>query len=330
MAGVQSSALAIAVCRSGGVGSLPAAMLTSEKLAQEMAALHDAAAGKPYNVNFFAHQNPTVTETQKAAWLAVLQPYFNEFGLNQADIPTGASRNPFNETALAAVEAYRPPIVSFHFGLPEKHLLRAVKATGAQIWSSATTVEEARWLEANGADAVIAQGWEAGGHRGWFLDTKVEGQSGLFALLPNIVAAIKLPVIAAGGISDAATVRAAMALGAVAVQAGTAFLLADEAATSAAHRAALQQEKAAHTLVTNLFSGGAARGIANRYILEAGPINEAALPFPLAGAASGLLKAATEKAGIFEFSSFWAGQNARLARTGSAAEIVQRLAEGFH
>ncbi|KPN72131.1 nitronate monooxygenase family protein [Neisseria sp. 83E34] len=329
MAGVQGSALAVAVCRAGGVGSLPAAMLTPEKLREELAAIRDAVGGKPYNVNFFAHRNPEVSEAQKAAWFDVLKPYFEEFGLTQADIPAGGGRNPFDETALEMVQAFKPPVVSFHFGLPEKPLLEAVKATGAQVWSSASTVEEARWLEANGADAVIAQGWEAGGHRGMFLSRDLGAQSGTFALLPNIVAAVKLPVIAAGGISNAQTVRAAFDLGAAAVQPGTAFLLADEATTSAAYRAALQSPRAGHTVITNLFSGGFARGIANRFIREAGPINASALPFPFSGAAAGVLKAAAERAGSDEFSSFWAGQNARFAQAGSAEEILHSLAEGL-
>lgn len=329
MAGVQGVRLAAAVCRAGALGSLPAAMLSPGQLDEALAALNAECGGAPYNVNFFAHRTPAVSAEQQAAWLSLLQPYFDELGINPADIPQNGGRQPFDETALQLVQTHRPAVVSFHFGLPERKLLQEVKAAGAQVWSSATTVAEARWLAANGADAVIAQGWEAGGHRGWFLNHDAGGQAGTFALLPQTVRAVDKPVIAAGGISDAAGVRAALALGAAAVQAGTAFLLADEADTRPAHREALQSTRAEETVVTNLLSGGMARGIGNRLMRELGAVHPAALPFPLAGAAVGLLKAAAEAQGSDDFSTLWAGQNAPLARSGSAAEIVARLAQGL-
>lgn len=329
MANAQGAKLAAAVSAAGGIGSVPGAMLTPEKLREELIQVRNAAGGKPYTVNFFAHANPLATATQKLAWMKVIQPYLTEFDLLETDIPSGGGRNPFDEHALQVVEEIRPPVVSFHFGLPKKKLLDAVKAAGAQIWSSATTVAEAIWLAENGADAVIAQGWEAGGHRGWFLNRDPAGQSGLFALLPNIINSISLPVIAAGGISNAQTVRAALDLGAAGIQAGTAFLLAEESSVSDAYRTALQSEAAGNTVMTNLFSGGYARGISNRFIREAGPVNPDALPFPLNSASSATLRFAAEKRGDYGFSSFWAGQNARLARPGSAAEILQWLAEGI-
>ena len=309
MAFAHDTALPLAVCRAGGLGSLAAAMYAPDALAAALQTMRDEAGAMPYNVNFFAHRTPHADEAQHAAWLAVLQP--------------------FDEAALALVEQYRPPVVSFHFGLPPQPMLERVKNTGAEVWASATTVAEARWLEGQGADAVIAQGWEAGGHRGWFLDKDPNGQSGLFALLPAIVRAVKLPVVAAGGIADAAAVRAAADLGAAAVQAGTVFLLSDEALTKPAHRAAIQAAQPEDTAVSNLFSGGAARGIVNRFMREAGPANPAALPFPLAGAAAGALRAAAEAQGSFDFTPFWAGQNAARSQEGSAAEIVARLAEGL-
>ena len=329
MAGVQGVELALAVCQTGALGSLPAAMLSAEQLAHALQRLNAESGGAPYNVNFFAHTTPSVSAEQYANWLAVLQPYFNEWGINAADIPQQGGRQPFDEAALQWVEHYRPAVVSFHFGLPEAKLLAAVKASGAEVWSSATTVAEAQWLAAHGADVVIAQGWEAGGHRGWFLTHDCNSQSGTLALLPNIVRAVNIPVVAAGGISDAATVRTAMQLGACAVQVGSAFLLADEAETKPAHRAALAHVLPEDTVPTNIFSGGCARGIRNRFIRELGGIHAAALPFPLAGAASAALRVAAEQQGNHDFSSFWAGQNAALARSGSAAEIVARLAEGF-
>lgn len=329
MAGAQGVRLAAAVCRAGALGSLPAAMLSPEQLDQALAALNAECGGVPYNVNFFAHRTPSVSAEQQAAWLALLQPYFDELGLNPDDLPQSGGRQPFDEAALQVLETHKPAVVSFHFGLPVPKLLQAVKATGAQVWSSATTVAEARWLAANGADAVIAQGWEAGGHRGWFLNHDAGGQAGTFALLPQVVRAIDKPVIAAGGISNAAAVRAARALGAAAVQAGTAFLLADEADTRPAHRAALQSARAEETVVTNLLSGGMARGIPNRLMHELGAVHPTALPFPLAGTAVGALKTAAEAQGSDAFSTLWAGQNAPLARSGSAAQIVGWLAEGW-
>ena len=327
MAGVQGSRLAVAVCRAGGLGSLPAAMLSPEQLRAELAYMRNQTEA-PFNVNFFAHRPaPAQTADQQRAWWEVLAPYYREFGLSKADVLQAGGRRPFDSQAADIVTEFKPTVVSFHFGLPEKPLLEQVKASGAVVMSSATTVDEACWLEANGADVVIAQGWEAGGHRGWFLNTDVNQQLGTFALLPQICAAVKLPVVAAGGVSNRQTVQAAFDLGAAAVQVGTAFLLADEADTSAAHRAALQSERAQHTAITNLFSGGLARGIVNRFIREAGPIQPASPPFPLAAAAIAPLKAAAEAQSSDEFSSLWAGQNALLAQPGSAAAIIARLCE---
>ena len=325
MAFAHDTALPLAVCRAGALGSLAAAMYGPPALEQALQTMRDEGGGLPYNLNFFAHRTPEADEAQRAAWLAVLHPYFDELGLSEGDIPANGGRRPFDADALALLERFRPPVASFHFGLPASDLLSRVKATGCEVWASATTVEEALWLEANGADVVIAQGWEAGGHRGWFLNRDPACQSGLFALLPAVCRAVNLPVVAAGGIADADAVRAALDFGAAAVQAGTAFLLADEALTKPAHRAAIRSARPEDTAVTNLFSGGAARGIVNRFMREAGPMNESALPFPLAGAAAGALKAEAERRGCFDFSPFWAGQGAGRCVPGSAADIVARL-----
>lgn len=331
MAFAQDTALTLAVSRAGGLGSLPAAMYNIHGLGQALYKIQSEGGGLPYNLNFFAHRPPpTPDEAQQAAWLAWLRPYFAEFGLSEADIPFGGGRQPFDEAALELVRHYRPPVVSFHFGLPPARLLAGVKSAGVEIWASATTVQEAQWLEANGADVVIAQGWEAGGHRGWFLNHDTNGQSGLFALLPAICRTIKLPVVAAGGIADAAGVCAALNLGAAAVQAGTAFLLADEALVKPPHRAAILAARPEDTAVTNVFTGGAARGIVNRFMREAGLMQPAVLPFPLAGAATGALRAAAERQGRYDFSPFWAGQGAGLCRSGSAAEITTRLCTRLH
>ncbi|OSI16982.1 NAD(P)H-dependent flavin oxidoreductase [Neisseria dumasiana] len=328
MAGVQSSKLTIAACQAGALGSLPAAMLPSEKLCAEIETIRRHT-DQPFNVNFFAHRQPEADAAQQAKWLDALAPFYREFGLTEQDVLQGGGRQPFGEEQAEIVMQYRPPVVSFHFGLPEPALLDKVKSSGAVVMSSATTVEEARWLEAHGADIIIAQGLEAGGHRGMFLSRDLNRQQGLFSLLPQICAAVNVPVIAAGGISNAATARAARALGATGVQIGTALMLAEEADTSALHRKALQSERAADTVLTNLFSGGFARGIVNRFIREAGPISDAAPPFPLAQSASAPLKAAAEAQGSDEFSSLWAGQNAPLACEGGAADIIRRIAEGF-
>ncbi|AVO33157.1 2-nitropropane dioxygenase [Ottowia oryzae] len=327
MAGVQGSALALAVSGAGGLGSLPCAMLGADALRAELGALK--ASGLPYNVNYFSHTPPVPDAAREAAWRAALAPYYDELGLDIAAIPAGPGRAPFTAEAADLLAEFAPPVVSFHFGLPAPDLLARVKAWGAFVLSSATTVREALWLQEHGADAIIAQGWEAGGHRGHFLSDDLTEQPGTFALLPQIVAAVRLPVIAAGGIADAAGVRAAMALGAAGVQVGTAYLCADEATTSPLHRAALQSEAARHTAVTNCFTGRPARGIVNRLMREQGPISPNAPTFPLATAAVAPLRAAAEKLGRSDFTSMWSGQNASQCRSAPAAQITAALAKGL-
>ncbi|RPH63612.1 MAG: nitronate monooxygenase, partial [Burkholderiales bacterium] len=238
MAGVQGSALAVAVSNAGGLGSLPCAMLSLETLRDELGAIR-AGTNRPFNVNFFCHASPEPSPERESAWRAALSPYYRELGVDMATIPTGPGRAPFDAEAADVLEAFRPAAVSFHFGLPSAGLLGRVKRWGSKILSSATTVDEARWLEAHGVDAIIAQGLDAGGHRGMFLSQDLATQLGTFALLPQIVQAVKLPVIAAGGIAGAKAVAAALALGAAGVQVGTTYLLCPEARTSAVHRAAL-------------------------------------------------------------------------------------------
>src|SRR5947208_3130881 len=275
MAGVQGSALAAAVTEAGGLGSLPAAMLTPDGLRAELRALRGLTAG-PVNVNFFCHRTPTPDAEREAAWRRALAPYYRELGLDPDGPPPPGGRTPFSAEAADVLAEFRPPVVSFHFGLPSAELLARVRVWGAKVLSSATTVEEARWLESRGVDAIIAQGVEAGGHRGMFLSDDLTTQVGTLALVPQVVGAVKVPVIAAGGIADARGVAAALALGASGVQVGTAFLLCPEATTSAVHRAALKREGARHTAVTNVFTGRPARGIVNRIVREVGPISPAA------------------------------------------------------
>ena len=281
------------------------------------------------NVNFFCHVPPEQDALREAAWRATLGPYYTEFGIDPATIGAGPGRAPFNEAYADVLAEFRPPVVSFHFGLPAPALLARVRGWGAKVLASATTVAEARWLEAHGVDAVIAQGVEAGGHRGIFLSDDLTTQLGSFALLPQVVAAVRVPVIAAGGIADAAGVAAARALGATGVQVGTAYLLCPEATISALHRAALQSPAAEHTALTNLFTGRPARGIVNRVMRELGPINAAVPAFPLATAAIAPLRAAAERAGSGDFSPLWSGQNPRGCREVPAAEITRALAAGW-
>lgn len=328
MAGVQDHRLAVAVSEAGGLGALPAAMLTLEALRGELQALR-AATTRPFNVNFFCHTPPVPDGQREAAWRQALAPYYAEAGIDASAVPPGPGRQPFSAEAWAAVAPFAPPVISFHFGLPAPALLEPVKRSGAFVLASATTVDEARWLEAHGADAVIAQGLEAGGHRGHFLDvdpaTALTRQMGTFALLPQVVAAVRVPVIAAGGIADAQGVAAALALGAAAVQVGTAYLLCPEATTSALHRAALASEAARHTALTTLFSGRPARGIVNRVMRELGPMNPAAPAFPLATAALAPLRQWAEQRGSGDFSPLWAGQNTGGCRAVPAGELTRAL-----
>lgn len=328
MAGVQGSALAVAISNAGALGSLPCAMLGPDAMRAELAAIK-AKTSKPFNVNFFCHQSPAPSPEREAAWRATLSPYYAELGLDGGTVPAGAPRAPFSAEATDVLAEFRPPVVSFHFGLPSAELLARVRSWGAKVLSSATTVAEALWLESRGVDAIIAQGLEAGGHRGMFLSDDLTTQVGTLALVPQIVDAVKVPVIAAGGIADAKGVAAALTLGAAGVQVGTAFLLCPEAVTSALHRAALKSEGARHTAVTNVFTGRPARGIVNRVVRELGPISAAAPAFPLAAAAIAPLRSKAESLGSGDFSPLWSGQNASRCQELPAAEILRQLAAGL-
>jgi nitronate monooxygenase len=342
MAGVQGHELAAAASRAGALGSLPSATFSAEALKAELQALTAALGARdgpgtaqPWALNFFCHRPADAQALQaEAAWCKAVTPWARQAGL-PAPAPAGAARAPFSAALADLIEPFRPPVVSFHFGLPAPDLLARVKAWGTKVLSSATTVEEAVWLQANGADAVIAQGWEAGGHRGHFLkpDLDLSGQAGLFALLPRILAAVRIPVIAAGAIVDAASVRAALALGAAGVQAGTAFLCCPEARTSAVHRAALAgalPEVETDTAVTAAFTGRPARALVNRWVRESAAVQAHIPPFPLAAGALAGLRQAAEAAGRADFSPLWAGQNTRACRTVPAAEVVRELAGGLN
>lgn len=328
MAGVQGSALATAVSSAGGLGSLPAAMLAPDALRAELAVMTGQSA-RPFNVNFFCHRPPQPDPSREEEWRVTLAPYYAELGIDPETVPAGPGRFPFSHETADTLEEFRPAVVSFHFGLPSEDLLARVRHWGAKILSSATTVDEARWLESRGVDAVIAQGLEAGGHRGVFLSRDLNTQIGTFALVPQIVRAVKVPVIAAGGIADAKGVRAALELGAAGVQVGTAYLLCPEATTSAIHRAALTSEGARATALTNVFTGRPARGIVNRIMIELGPISPCVPDFPLATSALAPLRAKAESLGRSDFSPLWAGQNTTGCRevpaTALTAELVQEV-----
>ena len=325
MAGVQGSALAIAVSNAGGLGSLPCAMLGPDAMRSELAAIR-AQTGKPYNVNFFCHTQAQPDAAREAAWRAALAGYYAEFGIEAPPPAGGPARLPFNGDAAEVLAEFKPPVVSFHFGLPPPDLLARVRSWGAKILSSATTVEEALWLERHGVDAIIAQGLEAGGHRGMFLSEDISTQVGTFALVSLIAKNVKVPVIAAGGIADAASVAAAMQLGAAGAQAGTAYLLCPEATTSRVHRAALASEASRVTAITNVFTGRPARSIVNRVVREQGPISAAAPRFPLAATAMAPLRAKAESQGTGDFSPLWAGQNTSGCREVPAAVVTRELA----
>ena len=325
MAGSQGSALALAVCNAGGLGSLPCATLSPEVLRAELQAIQ-AGTTRPYNVNFFCHAPPVIDAVRQQRWLAALAPYHQELGIDPASLPTGPGRVPFDAAAAALLAEFKPPVVSFHFGLPTPELLAAVKAWGATVMSTATTLAEAQWLEAHGADVIIAQGLEAGGHRGMFLSEDVGTQINLRDLLHQILPVVRCPVIAAGGIRHAADVQEMLNMGAAAVQVGSAYLLCPESKASALHRAALQSPAAQHTALTNVFTGRPARGMLNRFVREVGPMSDVAPAFPLATNGAAPLRAKTEAMGSDEFSPLWAGQNAWLAQPMSAVALTLCLA----
>lgn len=325
MAGIQRHELAVAVSNAGGLGSLPCAMLAAAELRDELAAI-ERQTTRPYNVNFFCHVPPEPDDDKERQWRQLLSPYFREYGIDPGRIPAPSGRRPFSDEAADVLAEFRPPVVSFHFGLPAPALLDRIRAWGGKILSTATTVEEALWLEARGVDAIIAQGLEAGGHRGIFLSKDLATQVGTFALVPQILQAVNVPVIAAGGIADARGVRAAISLGAAGVQIGTTYLLCHETMTRPVHRAALKADSARVTALTNLFSGGPARSIVNRVIRELGPINAAVPAFPLASAAIAPLREKAEGQGSGDFSPLWAGQNVSGCKDVSASDLTRQLA----
>jgi nitronate monooxygenase len=325
MAGAMDVELAVAVAQAGALASLPCAMLDPATARAQMTAFR-AGSGAKVNLNFFCHTPPELNNAREARWRERLAPYYAELGIDPAAPVPVSMRLPFDAKFCAVVEEMKPGVVSFHFGLPEEGLLERVKAAGCLVLASATTVTEARWLEARGVDAIVAQGYEAGGHRGMFLSDDLAAQVGTFALVPQVVDAVKVPVIAAGGITDARGIAAAFALGAAGVQIGTAFLLTPEAKISAPHRAALRAARDDGTAVTNLMTGRPARGLVNRLMREIGPVSDIAPAFPLAAGALAPLRSKAEAQGSGDFTAMWAGQAASLGRAMPAAELTRKLA----
>jgi nitronate monooxygenase len=325
MAGVQDAALAIAVSNAGGLGSLPCAMLSPDAMAQQLTALVRGTSA-PFNVNFFCHAPSAVDPERETAWRHALRPYYDELGLDPAKVPAASARRPFSHDSADVLETIKPPVVGFHFGLPADDLLRRVRGLGAKVIASATTIDEARWLEARGVDAIIAQGVEAGGHRGSFLTNDMTSQAGTVALVRALVNAVRVPVIAAGGIADANDAAAAMSLGAAGVQVGTAYLLCPEATTSAVHRAALATAAGRQTALTNLFTGRPARGFVNRLMRDLGPMSVLAPAFPLAATAVAPLRARAEAQGRDDFSPLWAGTRAAACQPLPAATVTGTFA----
>lgn len=325
MAGANGSDMVIAVSEAGGLGSLPCAMLDAEKARAEIGIIRQRTA-KPFNVNFFCHTPPGQDPQSHRAWMDFLSPYYGEFGLDHSVEAPAVARTPFDEAMCAVIEEQRPAVVSFHFGLPSRSLFARVKDAGCKVIASATTAREAAWLEEQGCDAVIAQGSEAGGHRGMFLTDNVATQAGTFALVPQIVDTVQVPVIAAGGIADGRGIAASFALGAVGAQVGTAYLPTPESTISDLHRAALKTARDDDTALTNLFTGRPARGIMNRLMREVGPISDKTPAFPTAGGALAPLKAKAEEKGEVDFSSLWSGQAAHLCKETTAGELTQQLA----
>jgi nitronate monooxygenase len=325
MAGIMDAELAIAAAQGGALGSLPCAMISAEKAREQVNIIRQRVSA-PVNMNFFCHRPMDADAESQARWKKRLEPYYKELGVDPAAPINAANRAPFDAAMCEAVEELRPEVVSFHFGLPDEALLERVKAAGCIVIGCATIVKEAIWLEENGADVIIAQGAEAGGHRGMFLTDDIAGQPGTFALVPQVVDAVRVPVVAAGGIADGRGIAAALALGAAGVQIGSAYLRCPESKVIAPARVALAQALDDSTVITNVMTGRPARGVANRLMREVGPISPDAPAFPHAATGLAPLKTAAEKLGKVDFTNLWAGQAVRLGRELPAAELTRALA----
>ncbi|MFT7688850.1 MAG: nitronate monooxygenase [Candidatus Azotimanducaceae bacterium] len=326
MAGAQDSELCIAVSEAGGLGSLPCAMLSSEEIDEEVKKIREKT-DKPFNLNFFCHADLPFSEEKERIWRQKLAPYYKEFEIDPPKVAATMGRQPFSQKSLDIVKRLKPAALSFHFGLPDANLWDQVKASGIKTMSSATTRDEALWLESQGVDVIIAQGLEAGGHRGHFLSHDLTLQKDMGTLLKQILEVVKIPVVAAGGIFDGISVKSAINIGAAGVQVGTSYLLCNESKISHLHRGALKSLLASETQLTNLFSGRPARGLKNRLMKECGPISDQVPNFPMAGTATQGLKKIAESKGSVDFSSLWSGTNNHGCREISADEMTKSLSK---
>jgi nitronate monooxygenase len=324
--GGDTPALVAAVGEAGALGFIGASYLTPPQIGEAARAVR-ALTQRPFGINLFAPAPPPAVPADARVALERIAPYFAELGLAAPAAPV-VPADPFPALFEAALESGAAAF-GFTFGVLRAHAVRAVKARGMLLMGTATNVEEAVALEQAGVDAVVAQGAEAGGHRGTFAGDVDSGMIGTIALVPQIADAVKVPVVASGGIMDGRGVAAALALGASAVQMGTAFLTCEEAGIPAAYKQAILDARESDTRITRAFSGRPARGIVNRFMteVERGGGAEAILPFPLQNALTRPLRAAAAKAGRAEFLSLWAGQGVGLARREPAANLVRRLGD---
>jgi nitronate monooxygenase len=325
MANAGTVELAIAVSEGGGLGALPCGMIWPEQIRNQLAIVRQRSS-RPINLNFFCHSQPFYDAAKDVRWRHRLARFYEELGIDAKASTAPAPVPPFDEETCALIEECRPEVVSFHFGLPDQRLLARVKAAGARVISSATTVAEARWLEDHGCDAVIAQGYEAGGHRGMFLEADVATQVGALALIPQVADAVSIPVIAAGGIADGRGIAAALVLGASAVQIGTAYLLCAESGFKPIQREVLRQARDNSTALANVFTGRPARAHAGRFARELGFIDSEVPDYPLPSGDFAPLRGKAETDGLTDFAYVLFGQAAALAREVTAAELTKALA----
>ncbi|WP_129139396.1 NAD(P)H-dependent flavin oxidoreductase [Modicisalibacter coralii] len=326
MAGVATPELAAAVSNAGGLGSLGIGASSVEQ-ARSMIERTQALTSRPFNVNVFCHAPAVRDAAREAAWLAHLAPLFRESG---GEPPTGLEEiyRSFleDEAAFEMLLETRPAVVSFHFGLPSEARIRALREAGIYTLATATNLQEAREIQARGVDAIVAQGDEAGGHRGCFDPQADDERLSMAVLVRRLVKELALPIVAAGGIMDGQGIRAALALGASAAQLGTAFILCPESAANDGYCSTLKSERAETTRMTTTLSGRPARGILNRLIRHADAMPETMPPaYPVAYDAAKRLNAAAAGLGHHEFAAHWAGQSAPLAREFPAGELVSQL-----
>jgi nitronate monooxygenase len=328
MAGTSTPAMAAAVSNAGALGSIAVGTLMPERAARDIAQVREAT-DRPFNVNLFVHADPVPDAAREKAWLRAMVPLFAAFGARPPDTletiyPTFSGNADMLRTLVEAA----PPVVSFHFGLPGSEAVAALKSARCLLLATATSLDEARLAKNAGINALVAQGWEAGGHRGMFDPAAPDDRLGTMALTRLLVAQSGLPVIAAGGIMDGRGIRAALDLGAIAAQLGTAFIACPESSADEAYRAALTSEAAQHTSMVDVVSGRPARCLANRFTaFAATPDLPPVAAYPRAYHVGKALNAAAKAAGEGGFGAQWAGQGAPLSRPMPAAELVALLAE---